>query len=350
MTDPPDALRRLVRLPENRAARLAVSRLLRHILAARHRAFPLVCLHGAPGTGKSHLAGGLVERLVRLAPDRSARLVPAADLGRAVSEGRVGGTAEAEAAADAVALLGAARDCDLLVIEDIQHLPENAAWGVADLLDARERAGRPTLVTAAQGPGRLRELPSRLTSRLSCGLVCHLEPIGPRSRRHLTRRLVRRAGLYVTPAVIARVAAARGGVRPIVGAIRRLEQLARVMPPPLGEAAIVALDAADGPDGESGATPVSRVVGCVARHFGLGAADLTGPARHRHLLWPRHLAMHLARESCGLSLPAVGRAFGGRNHTSVLHACRRAARRLADEPDQAALARQLLAEIGSGGS
>ena len=60
--------------------------------------------------------------------------------------------------------------------------------------------------------------------------------------------------------------------------------------------------------------------------------DLVSPSRAQAIAWPRQVAMYLTRELTDATLPAIGRAFGGRNHTTVLHACRRTAARIAEDP------------------
>ena len=69
-------------------------------------------------------------------------------------------------------------------------------------------------------------------------------------------------------------------------------------------------------------------------------------ARTPRLLWPRQLAMYLAREVTGESLPAIGRSFGGRDHTTVLHACRRASQRIAADSDAADAVEKLCRSLG----
>ena len=64
-------------------------------------------------------------------------------------------------------------------------------------------------------------------------------------------------------------------------------------------------------------------------------------------MWPRQLAMYLARELTGQTLPAIGRAFGGRDHTTVLHACRRTAERMAADPDAQRTVRDLTERLSS---
>ena len=74
--------------------------------------------------------------------------------------------------------------------------------------------------------------------------------------------------------------------------------------------------------------------------------DLLSPSRAAQVAWPRQVAMYLSRELTDQTLPAIGAAFGGRNHTTVMHACRRTAERLASDPEAYDTVRRLAEELG----
>jgi chromosomal replication initiator protein len=76
---------------------------------------------------------------------------------------------------------------------------------------------------------------------------------------------------------------------------------------------------------------IAEIQAAVGEHFGLTPSELLSTARAQRITWPRQVAMYLARELTGESLPAIGRHFGGRDHTTVLHACRRTSARIADD-------------------
>src|SRR4051812_10565458 len=127
---------RFVQLPENRSAFQAVMSL------ASEEQSPLLFLHGPPGSGKSHLVQALVEQFTQLEGERTAQVLSAAELGRALMQPpqmRLPFSKEAIA-------------CDLLVLEDVQHLPPDASDEIAHILDRRARRSRPTLVTSSRGP------------------------------------------------------------------------------------------------------------------------------------------------------------------------------------------------------
>src|SRR4051794_28614960 len=193
--------RRFVPLPENRSAREAVERLAE--AAATGADFPLLFLHGPPGAGKSHLAAGLVESVARSEPPRTAQTLAAAELGRDLLQPPV----------ERRAVSREAVGCDLLVLEDVQHLPPAAGDELAAILDRRQARRRATLVTAVRGPVELGHA-ARLSSRLAGGLVVGIPPLGESSRRQLAAALCEERHLTVTDEVISWLARDPGGARP----------------------------------------------------------------------------------------------------------------------------------------
>jgi chromosomal replication initiator protein len=305
---------RFVPLPENRAARLAVRRFARGFA----RGPGLLTLHGPPGTGKSHLLTTLVAAVTRAAPDRTALTLPAAD--------------EPD--------WPAARACDLLLVEDLHHLSAAGGEALTGLLDFRLARRRPAVCTATAGPGQLPKLPLRLRSRLAGGLVVGLEPLSAASRRHLLDRLAVERKLAVRPEVLDWLSTRPGSARQLLGGLARLEQVSRgrASPPDLGT--VRNLLAEPEPAGDV----LGKLVGLVGQHFRLDPKVVRGASRRRQALWARQVAMFLAREAIGLPLAAIGEYFGGRDHSTVLHACRKVERVRAADGDVAAILRRLRAE------
>ena len=135
-----------------------------------------------------------------------------------------------------------------------------------------------------------------------------------------------------------------GGVRPLLGLLGNLAAAARSSPGPLDRTAVEDILSGTGQP-TSNRRDVAGIVKRVAAAFGVTAKELLGPSRLRRVMVPRQVAMYLARGLCGLSLPRLGAAFGGRDHTTVLHACRKVEADLAADPKLAGLVRQLRAEL-----
>ena len=297
-------------LPENRVAFRAVRSVCRAVLAGkRPGANPLV-LHGSPGTGKSRLGAALVEQLAAAPDGVTARVVSAGDVTRSPDE----------SLSDRELL-----DCDLLALEDVQHLTARVADAACDLIDGRTSRRRATVITASAGPSQLAHLPQRLTSRLAAGLVIRLEPLAVPSRRAILAEVASAKGVRLTDDALDWLAeqATGGGVRATLGLLQNLAAVAKAFPGPLTRADVQQSLAESGQP-TSAASGVSRIVERVAAAFNVTEKELLGASRLRGVLRPRQIAMYLARELTGLSLPRLGAAFG-RDHTTVLHACRKVA-------------------------
>jgi chromosomal replication initiator protein len=327
------SLARFVVIPETRSALHAVEQLAAAVVAGRPAVSPLM-LHGPPGTGKTHLATGLLAAVSQGSPARTARLLAASDL---AADGRP------DAARPAPEAWEGARACDLLIVEDVQHLPARAAADLARLIDHRLSRRRPVVVTAAVGPAQLTTLPPRLTSRLSAGLVVGLEPLSAASRRAVLHDLAKRRGVKVGPGVLDWIAdATPGGVRPLLGGLATLAVLAKQSPQPPDLAAVRAHWAEAG----GGEKPtLDRVAKRVAAYYRLDVRRLRGRARQPRTLRPCQVAMYLAREVTGLAWPRIGGFFGGRDASTVRHAYAKVAERQADDAALAAAVRQLRAEL-----
>jgi chromosomal replication initiator protein len=240
-----------------------------------------------------------------------------------------------------------ASGCDLLVLEDIQHLSARAVELVIHVLDTRDAGGLPTVITALAGPRHLtlrgERAPARLTSRLAGGLVVALAPLQPASRLEVLKQLAQRRQLAVSPEILAWLAENLiGGGRQLEGALGQLETLAKLQPKPLAlddirphfeaqlEAARPSLDSI-----------VQRVGAC----FAVAPGQLQSRRRTRNIVLPRQVSMYLARQLTGMSLHDIGAYFGAQDHTTVLHACRKIEAALDDDAVLSGAVQQLKTEL-----
>jgi len=313
-----------VTTPENRCARAAVRRVFNCVAAGHRRrvANPLF-LHGPASTGKTHLVNALTAALTRRCPDFIVCLMPAADC-------------------QSDDWPTVARESDLLIIEDVQHLPERAIEPLVAILDDRRARGRQMILTASAGPGQLTRLPQRLTSRLAGGLVVGLEPLGSASRLAFLQDRARRRRLHVDPDVLTWLAEHVGGsTRQLEGAIKRLETLSRLqgrLPDPVALAEVFREDAVR--------PSVERIIERVGRYFHVEPRQLCSRRRGRNALLPRQIGMYLTRMLTPLSLEQIGAHFGGRDHSTVLHACRKVEEALTRDTMLSGAVRQLHADLG----
>ncbi len=321
---------RLVPLPENRLALAAIRGL-------REGGVSPLFLHGPPGTGKTHLIHARVNEAAR-----TAQIVSASDL---VSGGRKPPVDDICGAADDPTATGGLRppltETDLLIIEDLQHLRPWAVEAVVQLFDRRHARRQATVFTATLGPGEL-SFPGRLTSRLASGLVVGIPPYSPASRLALLDDLARRRGLVLGREVLAWLAEHLGSARQLDGALNQLEALARLRAAPLD---VTTVAGHFREQAEASRPTVERIARQVGGHFQVDPRQLRSRRRHHQALLPRQVGMYLARELTGLSLEEIGSYFGGRDHSTVLHACRKVAHALETDAVLSGAVRRLHADL-----
>jgi chromosomal replication initiator protein len=344
-------LNRFVPTPESAAARAA----LQAILGGFHRhqtelSASLLVLHGPAGSGKTHLVTSLAQAvaersntqvslrsasdLVEVLPIAAPRQFRNPDLVDQRADPVASWREETSAAA-------------LLILEDLQHLPARAVELVLHVLDTRQAEGRPTVVTALAGPRHLslrgERAPARLTSRLAAGLVVALPPLQPASRLNVLGEIAQRRQLAVSPDILAWLAQRLvGGGRQLEGAILQLETLAKLQAEPL------ALDDIR-PHFESqlaAARPgLDLIVQRVGERFAVAPPQLQSRRRTRSVVLPRQVSMYLARQLTRMSLQEIGAYFGAKDHSTVLHACRKIEAALDDDAVLSGTVRQLQMEL-----
>jgi chromosomal replication initiator protein len=286
---------------------------------------------GPPGVGKTHLLSSIATLLLAHSPGLTVRCTTGEaftnDFLDSLSRGRTD-TFKARF-----------RDVDVLLLDDVQFLERKAKTEEEffHTFNALHDGGRQIVVTSDRPPHDLQALEDRLRERFEAGLVADVQPPDLATRMAILRKRAQHDGVEVADELALHVIAERieNNVRALEGALIRVVAFSSLTGRPLTADLAREVLRTLYPRSSSTPTPepssIAEIQMAVGEHFGLGAGELLSSARTPRISWPRQVAMYLARELTGESLPAIGRHFGGRDHTTVLHACRRTAARIAED-------------------
>jgi chromosomal replication initiator protein len=233
------------------------------------------------------------------------------------------------------------RRVDLLLIDDMQFLQGKSATEFGHTLGTLLTGAKQVVVAGDAPPRDLDMLDERVRSRLSGGLVVPIAGFDLDLRRAIvTKRseqaVQRFAGVYFPPAVIdyiARVVVSHG--RDLDGAVNRLVAANQLTHEPitvtLAERTLADLVRSR----EARRVRIEDILRIVSRHYKVPRNDLLSSRRSRDVVRPRQIAMYLAKALTSRSLPEIGRRFGGRDHTTVLHSVRKVEQMIKDDGDLA---------------
>ncbi len=233
------------------------------------------------------------------------------------------------------------RDVDVLLIDDVQFLASKLKTEEEffHTFNALYENGRQLVVTCDRLPHQLLEVEERLRERFSAGLVATIAPPDLAMRVAILHKRAALDRIVLGDADVLELIASRitTNVRALEGALIRIVAHASLTGEPLGPERASALldDIQPKRQANTARMTIDRVQQTVAVQFGITVEELLSPARAGRISWPRQLAIHLSRELTGASLPELGRAFGGRNHATILHSCKRVAERVMNSSDAA---------------
>jgi chromosomal replication initiator protein len=324
--------------PENRLAGSTVLWLLNR---AGHSYSPLV-LYGASGTGKSHLAQSIA------ASRDDAVYIRGSDFARELVT-----AVEKNAMAD---FRHRFRTGALLVFDDLSQLigRRAALEELQHTLDALEARDATAVIISRRPPQEMAKLPPALRSRLSGGLVVKVSPPGVAARRHLLERLALVRGSDLPPEAAGLLAEQLHVTAPeLCGHFAQLEMEVRTGGGRAKQTQKIRDDQPIRSDGFNEPLKIefqhaqryllhrraqhrpslAQVSTEVAKYYGLKPAAMSSQSRTRQMVLARAVAMYLGRTLCGASLKALGKHFGGRDHTTALHSFRQLQGRLAHDSE-----------------
>ncbi|WP_330348943.1 chromosomal replication initiator protein DnaA [Streptomyces sp. NBC_00582] len=220
------------------------------------------------------------------------------------------------------------REMDILLVDDIQFLAdkESTQEEFFHTFNTLHNANKQIVLSSDRPPKQLVTLEDRLRNRFEWGLITDVQPPELETRIAILRKKAVQEQLNAPPEVLEFIASRISrNIRELEGALIRVTAFASLnrQPVDLGLTEIVLKDLIPGGEDSAPEITSTAIMSATADYFGLTVEDLCGTSRGRALVTARQIAMYLCRELTDLSLPKIGALFGGRDHTTVMHADRK---------------------------
>ena len=300
--------------PSNRFAHAAAVA----VAEAPGKAYNPLMIYGDSGLGKTHLLHALGHYIHDYYQNVRVKYVSTEEMTNdfinAISENRT------------KAFRSTYRDVDVLLIDDIQFLESKIQTQEEffHTFNTLHTAQKQIVMTSDRPPKALEALEPRLRSRFEWGLITDIQPPDLETRIAILRRKAANENLLVPAEVLEYIASKiQTNIRELEGALIRVTAFASLnrQNVDINLAEVVLRDLIpDGPDTE---VTASRIMTETADYFSISIEDLVGTSRTQTLVTARQIAMYLCRELTDLSLPKIGQEFGGKDHTTVMHAERK---------------------------
>jgi len=291
------------------------------VAEAPAKAYNPLFIYGESGLGKTHLLHAIGHYSRSLFPGTRVRYVSSEEFTNEFINSIRDGKADA--------FRKRYRDIDILLVDDIQFLAskESTQEEFFHTFNTLHNANKQIVLSSDRPPKQLITLEDRLRNRFEWGLITDVTPPELETRIAILRKKAIQEQLNA-PADVLEFIASRitRNIRELEGALIRVTAFANLnrAPVDLELAGIVLKDLIPGGDEDAGPEITAQVImQQTAAYFGLGVEDLCGSSRSRVLVTARQIAMYLCRELTDLSLPKIGAQFGGRDHTTVMHADRK---------------------------
>jgi chromosomal replication initiator protein len=288
---------------------------------------------GPPGVGKTHLLHSIGNYVRAYGGGLTVRYTT---VERFTNE-----FLEALRARDVDAFKHRYRRNDVLLIDDVQFLESKVKTEEEffHTFNALHETGSQLVLTSDRPPRDMAALEDRLRQRFESGLLVDIREPDAATRLTVLRKRAHHDGIVLADESVLELIAERvtDNLRSLEAALIRVVAYASLtdaaIDRELAEQVLTQLYGRQPGRGTASTPTVERIQDLVAETFGLTRDELLSPSRAARVAWPRQVAMYLAREHTHETLPAIGARFGGRDHSTVLHACKRATDRIRTDPD-----------------
>ncbi|MEP7055088.1 MAG: chromosomal replication initiator protein DnaA [Actinomycetota bacterium] len=288
------------------------------VAEAPAKAYNPLFIYGESGLGKTHLLHAIGHYATSLFSGQRVRYVSSEeftnDFINSIRDDKAG------------AFQRRYRDVDILLVDDIQFLEnkERTQEEFFHTFNTLHNANKQIVISSDRPPKQLSTLEDRLRNRFEWGLITDVQPPDLETRIAILRKKAAQERLAAPPEVLEYIASKiQSNIRELEGALIRVTAFASLnrQVVSLDLAVIVLKDLISDQSGPE--ITAATIMAATAAYFGLSMEDLCGSSRSRVLVTARQIAMYLCRELTDLSLPKIGQTFGGRDHTTVMHADRK---------------------------
>ena len=289
------------------------------------KAYNPLFIYGSSGLGKTHLLHAIGHYATTLGTARSVRYVSTEEF----TNDFINSLRDDKTSA----FQRRYRDVDILLIDDIQFLEtrERTQEEFFHTFNTLHNANKQIVITSDRSPKQLATLEDRLRTRFEWGLLADIQPPDLETRIAILQKKAAQEKLFAPPEVLEFIASRiANSIRELEGALIRVTAFASLTRSPVELALAEEVLRDFIPDGTGPEINADQIMTTTSEYFGVSIEDLRGHSRSRVLVNARQVAMYLCRELTDLSLPRIGQAFGGRDHTTVMHADRKIRQQMAE--------------------
>ena len=311
------------------------------VAEAPAQAYNPLFIYGSTGLGKTHLLQAIAQYTSEHAGSLTARYVTSEtfmnDFINSLRDKRIEGFKQRY------------RNYDVLLIDDVQFFEnkERIQEEFFHTFNSLYEAGSQIVISSDRPPREISTLEERLRSRFEWGLITDIQPPDLETRIAILRKKEKIDGIEVPDAEVLTFIAGRisTNIRELEGALTRVVAFSSLTGSPMTTdlAQFVLKDVF--PQGELAVVTIKGIQDTVSDRFGLSIEELCGDKRSQNIVYPRQVAMYLSRELTDSSLPKIGKEFGGRDHTTVIHATSKIARLIKEDRSVYNLVQELTARI-----
>jgi chromosomal replication initiator protein len=311
------------------------------VAEAPAQAYNPLFIYGGTGLGKTHLLQAVAQYVSEHTSDLTVRYVTSEtfmnDFINSLRDKRIEGFKQRY------------RTYDVLMIDDVQFFEhkERIQEEFFHTFNSLYEAGSQIVMSSDRPPRDIATLEERLRSRFEWGLITDIQPPDLETRIAILRKKVKTDGIHISDPQVLTFIASRvsTNIRELEGALTRVVAFSsltgRAMSVELSQDVLKDVF----PQGEAAEVSIKRIQDLVAERFNLSLEELCGDRRSQNIVYPRQVAMYLSRELTDSSLPRIGKEFGGRDHTTVIHATSKIARLIREDRSVYNLVQELTARV-----